>query len=500
MNNLIFGIITVIACATGYIFAFKLTKKNNFKFAVSLVILCGFILRIYTGSDLFLHEWDEKYHGLVAKHLIDHPLKPTLYENAILPYNVENWVANHIWLEKPPVPLWLAAVSLKIFGISEIVLRFPALFASTLAILLTFLIAKTLFNKRIGFFAAFLHSINGLLIEVAGGRVSSDLVETWFIFFVEAAMFLSVYAIENKKNYSFSFLIGLLTGLSLLSKWSPGLLVFPVWFIGACFSKHFRFYQIVTNGVVMFVTCALTFLPWMLYVLNRFPAEGEFVFKKFLNAYGAPLEQHTGPIYYYLTEIRIVFGELIYLPILLTIVSVFTRNKVNWKVLLITSWWAIPLLIFSFAATKRQTYLLISAPAYFIMISYWIYHLLFLRKKIRYTIISNLLLCLLILLPVRYCIERIKPFEITEREPDITVLQRNIKNHINLSAKTILFNVSDPISLMFYNDCIAYAQLPPSRTIDSLIDKGYNIIVNDNGQINRNNFKANSSLTFKKIY
>jgi len=64
----------------------------------------------------------------VVKNLLSHLLIPTLYDNAVLPYNIENWTANHIWLEKPPIPLWAAAFSINIFGTSEIALEFLPLY------------------------------------------------------------------------------------------------------------------------------------------------------------------------------------------------------------------------------------------------------------------------------------------------------------------------------------------------------------------------------------
>jgi len=48
------------------------------------LILCGFILRFYTASDLFLHSWDECYHALVAKNLIQHPLESEKIHNGVL--------------------------------------------------------------------------------------------------------------------------------------------------------------------------------------------------------------------------------------------------------------------------------------------------------------------------------------------------------------------------------------------------------------------------------
>ena len=68
--------------------------------ALCLIVILGFGLRAYSASDRYLHNWDERYHALVAKNMIEHPLRPTLYENPVLPFDSKDWERNHIWLHK----------------------------------------------------------------------------------------------------------------------------------------------------------------------------------------------------------------------------------------------------------------------------------------------------------------------------------------------------------------------------------------------------------------
>jgi len=181
MENIIFGIATVLLCAAGYYFSWKFYRQDNFRFAIALLILCGLGLYMFVSADFFLHDWDERYHALVAKNLIKHPLVPTLYDNPLLPYDYKNWAGNHIWLHKQPFPLWTMASSLYIFGVNEIVLRLPSIIMSSVGILLTFSIGKYFFDKKVGFLAAFFFSINGLIIEMTGGRVATDHIDISFM-------------------------------------------------------------------------------------------------------------------------------------------------------------------------------------------------------------------------------------------------------------------------------------------------------------------------------
>lgn len=88
MTNYVLGTVTILVCVLGYVLAFQSFRKGHDFPAILLIVLCGFLLRLFTGVDLYLHEWDERYHALVAKNLINHPLLPTLYDHPLLPYDL----------------------------------------------------------------------------------------------------------------------------------------------------------------------------------------------------------------------------------------------------------------------------------------------------------------------------------------------------------------------------------------------------------------------------
>lgn len=164
------------------LFIVQSASKSNFKIAIFLLVILGLFLRLYCSFDFYLHSWDEKFHALVAKNLIGHPFKPTLYDNPVLPYDYTNWTSNHIWLHKQPFSLWSMAFSMWLFGCNEIALRFPSILLSSLSIVLTYSIGKYFFSRKIAFIAAFLFSINGLLIELSSGRIPTDHIDSFFIF------------------------------------------------------------------------------------------------------------------------------------------------------------------------------------------------------------------------------------------------------------------------------------------------------------------------------
>jgi len=102
----------LVLCVPIYVIVFRNAGRGQYRTALFLILVASLTLRLYAASDRCLHMWDERYHALVAKHLITHPLTPTLFESPVLDYDLTNWTANHVWLEKGPIPLWALSGSL----------------------------------------------------------------------------------------------------------------------------------------------------------------------------------------------------------------------------------------------------------------------------------------------------------------------------------------------------------------------------------------------------
>ncbi|HDS07683.1 MAG TPA: phospholipid carrier-dependent glycosyltransferase, partial [Bacteroides sp.] len=261
MENMFLGMLIVLVCLAGYLFAFRLFGRNRIRSALILLMGCGMLLRVYTASDPFLHKWDERYHALVAKNLMQHPLKPTLYDTPLLEYDYMNWGGGHVWLHKQPLPLWTMAASMSLFGTSEFALRLPSILLTTLGIWITFAIGRILFNRRTGFIAAFLYSIHGLIIELAAGRVATDHVDVYFLFFIQLAILFAILFAGNK-NIWMNILCGISMGLAVLSKWLPALIVIPIWLLMVVDSGRFTLREILMYFSLLCIVAVAVFLPW----------------------------------------------------------------------------------------------------------------------------------------------------------------------------------------------------------------------------------------------
>tara|TARA_R110002072_G_scaffold125612_6_gene261838 strand:- start:309 stop:1811 length:1503 start_codon:yes stop_codon:yes gene_type:complete len=479
MNTILFGSLSILSASLIFILAFRCFNKLEVNKALFLLIIGGLILRIFCSCDFYLHAWDERFHALVAKNLIQDPLKPTLYQIPILEYDYRHWWGNHIWVHKQPLPLWTLAGSLYLFGINEFALRLPSILLSSIAILLVFPIAKHYFNSRTGFLAAFLMAINGLIIEIAAGRVATDHIDVFFMFFILLSVFFCLKLVKSGKII-YSIFIGFSVGLAILSKWLPAIIVFPICLLMLIESSDFSKRKIIWSFIIMLAVGFLVMIPWQWFIYQNYPLEAQWEASFNWKHFSTVLDNREGSSFYFLNQIRINYGELIYLPLVWFIYkSIKLKGSIKYWVFLI--WTTVPLIIFSLAKTKMQAYILFTAPAYFIMSSAFFDFLLRnsqLNNK-SWKVIAIWLLFLI--LPIRYSIERIKPFDTKNKKPQ-WVLDLKALN-IETDRKSVLFNYPKPIEAMFYTDLTVYEKLPSISFLEELKGKSYKIYIYDPGNL-----------------
>jgi 4-amino-4-deoxy-L-arabinose transferase len=475
MENLLWGILAIVLCALGYALAYRQWQRRQVTRALLLIMAAGLLLRVYAAADWYLHNWDERYHALVAKNMMQAPLRPVLYDEPLLPYDYRNWAGNHVWVHKQPLPLWAMALSMSVFGVHEMALRLPSVLLTTLGIWITFLIAAYLFNPRVGLIAAFLYSIHGLIIELAAGRVATDHIDIFFLFFIQLAVLFAIKYVQGKQ-FGYNILCGISIGLAILSKWLPALIVLPIWLLLVLDSKKFSYKELALGGAVLCGTLALVFLPWQWYIFTAFPAEArwesDFNFKHLTEA----LEGHSGPFYYHFRKAVRLYGELIYLP-LAWLAWKTARRWNNYRRLMIFIWFLVPFAFFSLAATKMQAYTLFAAPAIFIIVGLFWHYLYLYRNRFRYRWAVSTVLVLLLALPIRYSIERVKPFVVRERNPAWAQELRALDAALAEGGKNVIFKAERPIETMFYADCLAYPELPDSLTLQRIAAAGYTIYI-----------------------
>lgn len=478
MNNLIFGIITILLSSFLFYKAYRCYKVEDYSKAILYVVLGGLVLRVFTIFDMYLHPWDERFHALVAKNFLKHPLLPTLYDNPLLPFSVENWGGNHIWVHKQPLPMWFMACSMGIFGVNEIALRLPSLIFSTLGIYLTFYIFKHLFGNREALLAAFFHAISGFIIEISSARVPTDHTDLFFFFFIELSVFLVVMYRNSGKRY-LNILTGICIGCAILCKWLPALIVVLIWLILVWKKDSIK--DITINLVLMLFFTVLVFLPWQIYIRSAFPLEFAFENAQIYERFFVALDGMGGGFFHYFYNAQQNINVFVYIPMIWFTYITFKKrnNEKYWAVLV---WFLIPYIFFSFVVTKMQGYVLFVVPALFIMISVFFWSVFDNLKKFRYSILLKLLLIGILVHPVYYSINRVKPFEIINRSPEWANELKNLDTKIQ-EKNSVLFNEEHHVEAMFYSGFTVYPYLPSSQAIEDLNRKGYTIYIKEKGTL-----------------
>jgi 4-amino-4-deoxy-L-arabinose transferase-like glycosyltransferase len=86
-------------------------------------------------------EFDESFHQVVTRHTFEHPLSPTLYDDALHDSTDLYWNAR-AWLIKPPGAFWLGALMMHFTGVAPVAFRLSGLFSQLIAALTLFLLAR----------------------------------------------------------------------------------------------------------------------------------------------------------------------------------------------------------------------------------------------------------------------------------------------------------------------------------------------------------------------
>jgi Dolichyl-phosphate-mannose-protein mannosyltransferase len=242
----------LIASAPGLfsIYLFLVLKKE--RLAILSLLLSAFLLRLLIISlDPYLHDWDERFHALVAKNMISHPFIPMLRVYPVMDYDPAAWCCNHIWVHKQPLFLWQMAASMKLFGVHIFAMRFPSAVLGTATVFFTYEIARYWTkNAYVAFLSALLLTFSFYQLELMSGRLKLDHNDIAFMFYFTGAIWAFVKYIKSRYALKWAILVGVLAGCAILVKWLTAFLIFGGWAL-YLFQRHFarlRFRHSQTSG------------------------------------------------------------------------------------------------------------------------------------------------------------------------------------------------------------------------------------------------------------
>lgn len=215
-----------------------------------LIILLGCLLFIPFTDQVHLFDWYEIGDAESAREM----LRTGNFLQVQMDY-LPHW-------EKPPVFIWLQAISMKLFGVTEFAARFPSVLFSIASLLMLFLIGKRIYDKEYGVVWAIVYA--GSILPVLFSKAAIvDPVFNFLIFlgiyFITTLTFETEFvdkkAIRRERNQSI-LLSGFFVGLAILTKGPVGIVIIA----GLC-----AFYFILSRGKPMFGIQEM--LLWMILIL-----------------------------------------------------------------------------------------------------------------------------------------------------------------------------------------------------------------------------------------
>lgn len=261
------------------------------------------------------------------------------------------------WFIHPPLWFWAAALSAKIFGLTEFALRLPSAIFGVLCAAVTYAAGRRLFAETAGVVAAIALGVS--LEFLVMSRLAIQ--ETMLIFFMTVSTFWSYFAARDGDARAF-WVATIAAALGTLVK-GPVAIVLPLvtLFVWATWCKRWR---------------SLGSLPWLpaiaAYLVlagSWFAAETARNGPGFLTAYFglsnvarylSPFENQPGPPWYYIPVLIVGFFPFIaFVP--QAVARSLRSEGVDGKFLLTAV--VVPFLFFSAAQTKLPNYIAIVFPA-----------------------------------------------------------------------------------------------------------------------------------------
>ncbi len=447
--------------------------------AFFFLVLSSFFLFLF-GAFLFdfLNIWDERFHALVGKNLMYHPLKPTLYDDPVVLMQYTWWDKAHIWLHKQPFSLWQIALSYKILGVNVYALRLPSVILSTLLVCIAYRCGKIVGNKNIGYYTGLLFLSSPYLILLVSGYAQLDHNDVSFLAYISFSIWAWL-EYRRSNNKWWLLLIGVFSGFAILTKWLVGLLIYLIWGIESIYKNKFQLKKYGDVLLALIITVVIA-LPWQLFVLYAYPEDAKAEHQYNFDHLFIPLEGHGGGLDYHFNQIKLLFGRFVPILIIPALVVFYFKipDKKLYGALLLSS--ILVFLFFTFTATKMPSFTLVIALPVFISLAFLINYLLGLFNKLG--IPRVLKKCLIAVFLLALAIWRIdiptlqkKHGFFGKQDECSQLLAKNTRifQKLQLPSNAILFNLKGRhnIEAMFFTGLPAYNFIPTEEQYLDLKNK-----------------------------
>jgi 4-amino-4-deoxy-L-arabinose transferase-like glycosyltransferase len=247
------------------------------------IVLFVFLACIPTIGLSALFDWDEVNFAECAREMI----VSKDYFNVTINFQA-------FW-EKPPLFIWMQALSMLVFGINEFAARFPNVIAAVFTLLALYRFGKEFFGEKFGIAWSALYACSILPFLY----FNSGIIDPWFNFFIFNGI-IYFYKGSHDKTLRNFMLSGVFIGLAILTKGPVALLL-----IGGAFAVYFlynRFKDFPSFGKIVLFLLTTLFIGSLWFIL-LFATGHQEIIQEFIT-YQVRLFQtqdagHGGPLYYH---------------------------------------------------------------------------------------------------------------------------------------------------------------------------------------------------------
>jgi 4-amino-4-deoxy-L-arabinose transferase-like glycosyltransferase len=287
-----------------------------------------------------------------------------------------DWVTPHLygqpWFEKPVLLYWGAALSFKLFGVSEAAARFPCALAALLATLAMAWLAWRIYGPWTArWLLLLLPTTVGMIGFSHAAATDMPFAGALTIALVFAAVILGL--TRNRQSPLFQrtpwlalILFGFFLGLAMLAK-GPAAIVLSgggvlLW---AAFTKRWRDAFRCLHPVAIASFC-LTALPWYILCSRRNPDFFRiFIIEHNFKRYLTPEFQHIQPFWFYVPVLLIAFAPWTLALLWFALhgaLRAWPQRRPSDTTLLALCWIIFCLVFFSISKSKLPGYILPAVP------------------------------------------------------------------------------------------------------------------------------------------
>lgn len=219
---------------------------------ISILITAGILLFFPFLGSVHLFDWDEINFAECAREMI----VTGDYSNVKINFQP-------FW-EKPPLFIWMQALSMKLFGINEFAARLPNALCGITTLLVVYALGSRIYDRRFGFLwaLAYLGSLLPFLYFKSG------IIDPWFNLFIFCGIYQAVLHTNNpsgRQGTRTAMLSALFIGLATLTKGPVAALIFGLCALVYWARKRFTAATSLKHLFIFAGVFILTAGSWFLY-------------------------------------------------------------------------------------------------------------------------------------------------------------------------------------------------------------------------------------------